>query len=353
MPEPAYTTSNENRDIRILVDGHGGDAAPDMVLDALEVVLKPAFTSQFSGSLTLGVVGQEDVLRPLLRERGIEALVSLVPAADVIGMCDSPSHALRRKKDSSIHVGARMVRDGLWDALVSAGNTGALMAISKVILKTLPGIDRPAIASMIPAVDDGCTLMLDAGANSECTSDHLIQFAIMGSCYMQAAEGVAAPRVGLLNIGSEDIKGTDVIKLTSTKLAETDLNYIGNVEGTDLFGNSVDVAVCDGFVGNVALKTIEGTARFLSQSMRRELTSGVVAKAGALLARNALNRFKDRVNPGKYNGAPLLGLNGIVVKSHGGADAEAFVSAVSVACREVSENLTDRITQSVQELVEA
>jgi len=353
LPEPDHTTSKGGRDIRILVDGHGGDSAPAMVLDALEMVLSPKFAAQFSGSLTFGVVGQEEVLTPLLRERGIENRISLIAATDVIEMCDSPSHALRRKKDSSIHVGARLVRDGSWDALVSAGNTGALMAISKVILKTLPGIDRPAIASMIPAVNDGCTLMLDAGANSECTSDHLIQFAIMGSCYMQATEGLSAPRVGLLNIGSEDIKGTDVIKLTSTKLAEADLNYIGNVEGTDLFGNDVDVVVCDGFVGNVALKTMEGTARFLASSMRKELTSSLVSKAGALLARSALNRFKDRVNPGKYNGAPLLGLNGIVVKSHGGADAEAFVSAVAVACKEVDANLTDRITQSVQEMVDA
>jgi len=342
-----------HRDIRILVDGHGGDAAPAMVLDALEIALTPAFAAQFQGSLMLGIVGQEDVIRPLLQARGIENSVSLIPATDVVGMCDSPSHALRRKKDSSIHVGARLVRDGYWDALVSAGNTGALMAISKVLLKTLPGIERPAIASMIPAVDNGRTLMLDAGANSECTSDHLVQFAIMGSCYMQATEGLARPRVGLLNIGSEDIKGTDVIKMTSTKLAETDLNYIGNVEGTDLFGNDVDVVVCDGFVGNVALKTMEGTARFLANSMRAELTSGVVAKAGALMARSALKRFKDKVNPGKYNGAPLLGLNGIVVKSHGGADAESFVSALTVACREVSENLTDRITESIQEMVES
>lgn len=341
------------RGIRILVDGHGGDDAPTMVLDALVIALSSAFSSCHAGALTLGVVGQEDLLRPLLEQRGIAERVAIVPASEVIGMCDSPSQALRRKKDSSMHVGARMVRDGYWDAFVSAGNTGALMAVSRLVLKTLPGIDRPAIASMIPAVNGGRTLMLDAGANSECTSEHLVQFAVMGSCYMQAAEGIAAPRVGLLNIGSEEIKGTDVIKLTSARLAESGLNYIGNVEGTDLFGDDVDVVVCDGFVGNVALKTMEGTARFLAQAMRAELTSGMVAKTGALLARSALRRFKDRVNPGKYNGAPLLGLNGIVVKSHGGADAESFSSAIAVACREVGENLTDRITESVQELMEA
>jgi len=324
-----------------------------MVLDALEAALSVGFSNRFSDALTLGLVGREEILLPLLQQRGMADRVTLVPATEVVGMCDSPSHALRRKKDSSIHVGARLVRDGEWDALVSAGNTGALMAISKVILKTIPGIDRPAIASMIPAVDSGRTLMLDAGANTECTSDHLVQFAMMGSCYMQAAEGVQQPRVGLLNIGSEDIKGTDVIKMTSAKLAESGLNYIGNVEGTDLFGDDVDVVVCDGFVGNVALKTMEGTAKFLANSMRRELTSGLVAKAGALLARSALKRFRDTVNPGKYNGAPLLGLNGIVVKSHGGTDAEGFVSAIAVACREVSENLTDHIAESVHELVEA
>ncbi len=335
--------------IRILVDGHGGDEAPVMVVDALEIAL---VSQELSEGVVFGILGQEDLLMPLLEARSLADKVTMIHAADIVEMCDSPSVALRRKKQSSIHVGARLVRDGSWDALVSAGNTGALMAISKVILKTIPGIDRPAIASMIPAVNGSGTLMLDAGANAECTSDHLVQFSIMGSCYMQAAEGIRSPRVGLLNIGSEDIKGTDVIKLTSNKLLETDLNYIGNVEGTDIFSDRVDVVVCDGFVGNVALKTMEGTARFLASSMREELTSTVVAKAGAMLARNALQRFKDRVNPGKYNGAPLLGLNGIVVKSHGGADAESFVSAIHVACREARENLTDRIVESVQELVE-
>ena len=351
VTEAVREQSGSDRNIRILIDGHGGDHAPGMVLDALQSALLPGFAKSLSGALHLGLIGQEEVLKPLLEARGIRDRVTLIPATDVVGMCDSPSHALRRKKDSSIHIGARLVRDGKWDALVSAGNTGALMAISKVILKTVSGIDRPAIGSMIPAIDGGRTLMLDAGANTECNSDHLVQFAIMGSCYMQAAEGIEQPRVGLLNIGSEDIKGTDVIKLTSTKLAETDLNYIGNVEGTDLFGNDVDVVVCDGFVGNVALKAIEGTATFLASSMRRELTSGMVAKAGALLAGSALRRFKDTVNPGKYNGAPLLGLNGVVVKSHGGTDADGFVSAIAVACREVSENLTDHIAESVQELV--
>ena len=356
MAEPEISSSvsaQQKSEIRLLVDGHGGDSAPLMVIEALKIALGKTFRSQFSAPIKFGIVGQEEIIRPLLQQHGLEDRVVLLAASDIIEMCDSPSHALRRKKDSSIHVGARLVRDREWDALVSAGNTGALMAISKFMLRMIPGIDRPAIASMIPAVNDGRTLMLDAGANSECTSDHLVQFAIMGSCYLQAAENIKSPRVGLLNIGSEDIKGTDVIKLTSTKLADSTLNYIGNVEGTDLFGDRVDVVVCDGFVGNVALKTMEGTARFLANSMKKELTSGLISKIGAFIASSALRRFKDKVNPGKYNGAPLLGLNGIVVKSHGGADADSFVSAIAVAAREVSENLTDRISESVQEQVES
>ena len=340
------------QNIRILVDGHGGDAAPEVVLDALKIALNPGSVARCKTDVKFGVVGQEHVIRPMLQARGIEERVELIPATEVVGMCEAPVHALRRKKDSSMHVGARMVRDGAWDAFVSSGNTGALMAISKFILKTLQGIDRPAIASMIPAIDGGRTLMLDAGANAECNSDHLVQFAIMGACYMQDAEGVESPSVGLLNIGSEDIKGNDVIRLTASKLAETDLNFIGNVEGTDLSSGRVDVVVCDGFVGNVALKTMEGTARFLVNTMKHELTSGVVPKAGALLARSALKRFQAKLNPSRYNGAPLLGLNGVVVKSHGGTDAEGFVSAIGVACREVSEDLIDHISQSIQDSFE-
>lgn len=337
------------REIRILVDGHGGDHAPSVVLEAMRLLLsRPSSTA-----VRLGVVGLEAELQPLLKQQGLEGRVDVVPASEVISMCDAPSVALRRKKDSSIHVGARMVRDGAWDAFVSAGNTGALMAISKLTLKTLNGIDRPAIASMVPAYRGGRTLFLDVGANVDCTSDHLMQFALMGSCYMQAAEGVAEPRVGLLNIGSEEIKGTDVIKLTAAELAESDLNFIGNVEGTDIFSDEVDVVVCDGFVGNVALKTMEGTARFLASNMREELTTGMVAKTGALIARKALHRFKEKVNPGKYNGAPLLGLNGIVVKSHGSADAEGLANAIDVARREVSADLLGRISASLQEWMDA
>lgn len=327
--------------VRILIDAHGGDHAPGVVLDALTLVL----AREDLAGVSFGLVGIEEVIAPSLRERGLDDQVQLVPSQDVIEMGDSPAVAVRRKKNSSIHVGVRKIRDGEWDALVSAGNTGALMAISKLILKTITGIDRPAIASLIPAEKGTRTLFLDVGANVDCTSDHLVQFALMGSCYMQTAENLPSPRVGLLNIGSEDIKGTDVVKVAANELAESPIEFIGNVEGTDLFSAEVDVVVCDGFVGNIALKTMEGTARFLADNMKDALLSGMRAKIGAWLARPALNRFKDRVNPSRYNGAPLLGLNGVVVKSHGSADASGLANAIGVAHREIREGLISRINE--------
>ncbi len=337
----------ESQAVRILVDGHGGDGSPEIVVDALVQILKKP-----DSQIVLGIVGQIEVLSPALEAAGIAGRVELIEATDVIDMCEAPVVALRRKKNSSIHVGARAVRDGQWDALVSAGNTGALMAISKLILKMIPGIDRPAISSMIPAANGGSTFFLDIGANVDCTSEHLLQFAVMGSCYMQAAEGVESPRVGLLNIGSEDIKGTDVVKVAATKLQGSGLNFIGNVEGTDLFGDSVDVVVCDGFIGNIALKSIEGIAKLILQQLKSELTSSIVAKTGALLASKALRRVKNALHPSEHNGAPLLGLNGIVVKSHGSADAHAYACAIDVAAREVRANLIDNIVETMNEMVE-
>jgi len=334
--------------VRILLDGHGGDGAPDVVLDALKQTL--ASSSQ---KAKFGVCGLVEVLLPALKARGLDGTVDIVPATDVIAMDDAPAIAVRKKKQSSIHVAARAVRDGEWDAMVSAGNTGALMAISKLILKTLPGIDRPALASMIPAMDGGGTFFLDIGANVDCSSDHLVQLAVMGSCYLQAAEGIESPRVGLLNIGSEDVKGTDVIKATAPRLRESGLNFIGNVEGTDLFSDKVDVVVCDGFVGNVALKTMEGVASLILGTVKKELTSTVVAKTGALLARNALKRVKKSLSPDEHNGAPLLGLNGIVVKSHGGADVHGYACAIAVAQREVEANLIERTIESMNAVAEA
>jgi len=343
---------NIPKHIRVLVDGHGGDDAPDMVIDALALIDAKQKKNAYSNPIQLGICGQPEVLKSALAAKGLTDVVEIVAAQDVIGMCDAPAVALRRKKQSSIHVGARAVRDGAWDVLVSAGNTGALMAISKMILKTLPNIDRPAIASMIPAADGGSTFFLDIGANVDCSSEHLVQFAVMGSCYLQAAEGMKNPRVGLLNIGSEDVKGTDVIKVAAARLRETQLNFIGNVEGTDLFTDKVDVVVCDGFVGNVALKSMEGLAKLMFKQVKHELNSSVVAKAGALLARGALTRVKDTLSPSEHNGAPLLGLNGIVVKSHGSADAYAYSCAIDVAIREVEANLIERTMETMNEVME-
>ena len=332
---------------RILLDGHGGDHAPHVVIDGLSQVL----AKQKKG-VKFAICGQPNVLLPALREKGLDGIVEIIPAEDVIEMCDPLAVALRRKKQSSIHVGARAVRDGEWDAMVSAGNTGALMAISKLILKTLPGIDRPAVSSMIPAAAGGSTFFLDIGANVDCSSEHLVQFAVMGSSYLQAAEGIESPRVGLLNIGSEDIKGTDVIKVAAARLRESNLNFIGNVEGTDIFTDKVDVVVCDGFVGNVALKSMEGLAKLMLTQIKQELTSSLVAKAGALLAGGALRRVKDSLHPSEHNGAPLLGLNGIVVKSHGSADAYAYACAIDVAIREVEANLIERTLESMNQMAD-
>lgn len=331
---------------RILVDGHGGDHAPDMVVDALAALLKKK-----NHRLRFGIVGIRDVILPALESRGIAEQVEFVPATETIDMCEAPAMAVRRKKDSSMHVGARMVRDGHWDALVSAGNTGALMAISKLILKMLPGIDRPAIASIIPGVNGGRTLLLDCGANVDCTSDHLVQFAVMGSCYMQAAEGIASPRIGLLNIGHEEIKGTDVVKVTAAALRESALNFTGNAEGTDIFHGKFDVVVCDGFVGNVALKAMEGAAGFIRYHLRHELTRNPLTRAGTLFVRSALRRFRAAIDPDAYNGAPLLGLNGVVVKSHGSAGSHAYANAIEVARREVESGLGGMIVDSMNALV--
>lgn len=330
--------------MRILIDGHGGDHAPDVVAEAIVLTL-----DKHTSPITMGVVGRPDVMRPMLEKHGLLDQVELVESEDVIKMCDSPAIAVRRKRQSSIHVGARAVRDDQWDALVSAGNTGALMAISKFILKTIPGIDRPAIASMVPSTHGG-TFFLDIGANVDCSSNHLIQFAVMGNCYRQTICGEQSPRIGLLNIGSEDMKGTDVVKFALAQLKQTDLNFIGNVEGTDLFNGSVDVVVCDGFIGNIALKSMEGVARYILGQMKQELNASTRTKAGAWLAMPALKNLKETLHPSKHNGAPLMGLNGVVVKSHGSADAFALACAIDAACEEVEADLNSAIAKAMNNI---
>jgi len=329
--------------VRVLVDGHGGDDAPGVVMDALVQAC-----ASYKESVQLGVVGQSHVLQPLLDQAKLTKKVALVHADDVIGMCDSPAKVMRGKRNSSMHVGARQIKEGHWDAWVSAGNTGALMAVSKLVLRTLPGVDRPAIASLIPSMEKA-SLFLDIGANVDCSANHLLQFAQMGSCYMQVAENIEQPRVGLLNIGSEEIKGTEVVKEAGVLLAAADgIHYIGNVEATQIFQGVADVVVCDGFVGNVALKSMEGTAKLILNHLKHELKSAPVARIGAMLAGKALRRTKDALSPSEHNGAPLLGLNGVVVKSHGSADGHALFCAIEVARREVEAGLLSRIHSAIE-----
>lgn len=261
-------------------------------------------------------------------------------------MHESPSKALRGKKDSSMRVSINLVKEGQADACVSAGNTGALMAIAKFVLKTIPGVDRPAIIAMLPS-KTGHTHVLDLGANVDCSAEHLLQFAIMGYELVKAVENQEHPRVGLLNIGEEEIKGNEQVKQAAKLLAESHINFVGFVEGNDIFSGEVDVVVTDGFTGNVALKAIEGFAKLLGGSLRDEFRRNIFTKMVAILALPVLNAFKKRFDPRRYNGASLVGLRGIVVKSHGNADQVSLANAIRVAMLEVEQGVPDRIGQRV------
>ena len=271
--------------------------------------------------------------------------VSCVFASEVVEMTDHPREALRRKKDSSMRRALDMVKSGEASACVSAGNTGALMAMAHFVLKMLPGVERPAIVSMIPA-RGGHTYMLDIGANASCTPEQLYQFGVMGSVLAADLKGAhERPRVGLLNIGEEEIKGNDIVQAAHTLMAAGDLNYVGFVEGHDIFSGKVDVVVTDGFTGNVALKTMEGAARLIADTLREELTRSFTRKLGALGARPALRALRTRMNPDRYNGAAMVGLNGIVIKSHGGADLFGFQRAIEVAVQEARNGVPARIAE--------
>jgi glycerol-3-phosphate acyltransferase PlsX len=263
-------------------------------------------------------------------------------ATEVVAMDETPAAALKRKKDSSMRVAIDLVKSGEAQAAVSAGNTGALMATAHFVLRTLPGIDRPALVSELPTVN-GHTYMLDLGASTDCRPEHLFQFALMGSIFVSAVEHRERPSVGLLNIGAESIKGNQVVKQAGELLRASDLNFVGNVEGDGIFRGEVDVVVCDGFVGNVALKTSEGLARLMARFLREEFTRGPLRKLAALLAYPALHAFRGRVDPSRYNGATLLGLRGVVVKSHGSANRVGFARAIERAAAEVRGEVLARI----------
>lgn len=331
------------RTVTLAIDAMGGDyGLPVTVPAALAALTKhPA--------LRLLMVGQEGVLAaalatapPALRER-----ITLVPASEVVGMDELPSKALRNKKDSSLRVAINLVKDGRAAGAVSAGNTGALMATAKFVLKTLPGIDRPAICAPMPAVS-GRPYMLDLGANAECNAEQLYQFALMGSALVTALHGVERPRVALLNIGAEEIKGSESIKAAAARLAASRLHYTGYVEGDGIFRGEADVVVCDGFVGNVALKTGEGVAKLIRDFMKAEFLATPLSKLAAVIAKPVLTRLAARIDPRNYNGAALLGLNGLVIKSHGGADTASFANAIAVALHAVEHDLTARTRALVE-----
>jgi glycerol-3-phosphate acyltransferase PlsX len=271
--------------------------------------------------------------------------VQVVHASEVVGMDEAPAQAMRYKKDSSMRVAVNLVKAGTAHACVSAGNTGALMAISRFVLKTLPAIDRPAIASMLPNMKGGYTYVLDLGANVDCTPAQLMQFGVMGAMLVSAVEHRERPSVGLLNIGIEDIKGNETVKDAADLLRTSGLNFYGNVEGDDIYKGTVDVVVCDGFVGNAVLKASEGVAKMIVSFLRQEFSRNPWRKLTALLALPVLKALRARMDPGRYNGASLLGLKGVVIKSHGSADRDAFRQALHRADEEVRNDVVRRITE--------
>lgn len=292
------------------------------------------------------LVGLETEIRAELTRAGISASdrFEIRHATEVVAMDEPPANALRGKKDSSMRVAINLVKSGEAQACVSAGNTGALMAISRFVLKTLPGIDRPAIASILPTAK-GHIHVLDLGANVDCTAEHLLQFAVMGAELVAAVENKSRPTVGLLNIGEEDIKGNEVVKNAAELLRDSGLNFYGNIEGNDIYKGTTDVVVCDGFVGNVALKTSEGLAQMLGNFLREEFSRNPLTKLAGLVAMPVLKAFKRRVDHRRYNGASLLGLRGVVIKSHGSADAFAYGFAIEHAISEVRTGVLAHITE--------
>lgn len=330
-------------DVTIAIDAMGGDHGAHVTVPAAVEYLRK------NPGDTIVLVGLPDAVEAELRNLKTTTGPNLRihAASEVVGMDESPQLALRNKKDSSMRVAINLVKSGEASACVSAGNTGALMATARYVLKMLPGIDRPAIASFLPTAK-GQVCMLDLGANVDCNAEHLLQFAMMGATLVTAVGHNDNPSVGLLNIGSEDIKGNEIVKQAAELLQNSDLNFYGNVEGNDIFKGTTDVVVCDGFVGNVSLKTSEGLAQMLRAFLREEFSRNLFTKLAGLLAMSVLNAFKHRVDHRRYNGASLLGLKGIVVKSHGSADAYAFECAIERAAEEARGGMLHHISEHVE-----
>jgi glycerol-3-phosphate acyltransferase PlsX len=325
--------------VRIALDAMGGDHGVSVIVPAA-----CAYVAS-DPQVELILVGKSDELQAALPVG--TARIRIHHASEVVGMDELPSQVLRKKKNSSMRVAIDLVKAGEADACVSAGNTGALMATARFVLKTLPHVDRPAIITALPNTKSH-TWVLDLGANVDSTEEHLFQFAVMGSEQVAALDGVARPRVGLLNIGEEEIKGNEQVKKAHELLSQSDLNYIGYVEGDNIYDGSVDVVVADGFVGNVALKASEGVAKMIRHFLQHAFRRNLLTKLAALVALPVLKQFSRRIDPRRYNGATLLGLNGIVIKSHGGADVLSFQNAIGIAKKAVHSNIPSRIAQQVE-----
>jgi glycerol-3-phosphate acyltransferase PlsX len=328
--------------ITLAVDAMGGDHGPKVTIPASINAL-----SKYD-QLHIILVGDKELIqKELQKNKYTNSRLSIQHASEVVEMDESPQSALKNKKDSSMRVAINLIKEEKAQACVSAGNTGALMATARYVLKMLPGIDRPAIASSLPS-QKGTTYMLDLGANTDCTAEHLLQFGVMGAMLVSSVTGNPKPSVGLLNIGSEDIKGNEIVKEAGDLLRRSHLNFYGNVEGNDIFKGTTDVVVCDGFVGNVALKTAEGIAQLMSRFLTQEFKRNWITKLMALVSLLVLNRFKKRLDPRRYNGASFLGLKGIVVKSHGGADPYSFFFAIQTAMEESKNNVLEKIQRQLE-----
>lgn len=334
-------------DITVAIDAMGGDHGPHVTVPAALAYLKR------DAEVNIVLVGLAGVIEAELQslKASVSPRLRIHNASEVVTMDDPPALSLRNKKDSSMRVAINLVKTGEANACVSAGNTGALMAISRFVLKMLPGIERPAIAGMMPTLN-GHTHVLDLGANVDCTANHLLQFAVMGAMLVSAVEHKESPSVGLLNIGEEDIKGNEVVKQTAELLRQSHLNFHGNVEGNDIYKGTTDVVVCDGFVGNVALKASEGLVQMLATFLRQEFKRNILTKLAGLIAYPVLSAFKKRLDHRRYNGASLLGLRGVVVKSHGSADSFAFQFAIERAVEEVRNGVLRRINEQMALLSE-
>jgi phosphate acyltransferase len=333
-----------SRKVTIALDAMGGDRGAEVVVPAALATLER------DDSVNLVLVGLPDVLAAAEKQADgrYGDRLQFRPASQVVGMDEHPAEALRRKKDSSLRVAIEMVKAAEADACVSSGNTGALMATARYVLKTLPGIDRPAIIAAVPGLKSP-TYMLDIGANVGCTAPHLLQFALMGSVIASDILDIERPRVGVLNVGIEDIKGNDIVRQAGELIAGSGLNYIGFVEGDGIFKADVDVVVSDGFVGNVAIKTMEGLAGMIGSFMKQEFNRNALRRAQGLAAGSALHAIRARLDPRRYNGASLVGLNGVVLKSHGGADQVAFETAVGTAVIEARKGVPVQIGKLIEE----